>query len=98
MTDFRTDWLTGRSVLLAENRALRPNEFAEQSADAEGAAHGDAPHAPCPFCPGQEAGTPPAVLTKADEAGQWRVRVVPNKFPAVAVDDLAGNVGGGGRA
>ena len=28
MAELRTDWLTGRTVILAENRAVRPNEFA----------------------------------------------------------------------
>lgn len=42
---------------------------------------------PCPFCPGQEAETPPAVYTYADAAGHWQVRVVPNKFPAVSLNE-----------
>jgi UDPglucose--hexose-1-phosphate uridylyltransferase len=82
VTELRTDWLTGRSVLLAEKRALRPNEFAATDA-------GELPHGtgPCPFCPGQEANTPPAVLTRTVDDGRWRLRVIPNKFPAVALDE-----------
>jgi UDPglucose--hexose-1-phosphate uridylyltransferase len=37
----------------------------------------------CPFCAGREAETPAAVATVLDAKGNWRVRVVPNKFPAV---------------
>ena len=37
--------------------------------------------ADCPFCPGHESQTPPAVDSREDEAGQWRVRVVPNMYP-----------------
>ena len=84
MTELRQDWLTGRSVLLAEHRADRPNEFAA----AESKTVVDVPaHANCPFCPGHESVTPTAVYTRSDSAGYWRVRVVPNKFPAVAFDE-----------
>ncbi len=42
------------------------------------------PHRPtiCPFCPGAEALTPPAVLVLPD--ADWRVRVFPNAFPVVS--------------
>jgi UDPglucose--hexose-1-phosphate uridylyltransferase len=82
VTELRQDWLTGRSVLLAEHRADRPNEFASTP---NGTAADTA--ANCPFCPGHESVTPPAVYTRSDGAGYWRVRVVPNKFPAVALDE-----------
>jgi UDPglucose--hexose-1-phosphate uridylyltransferase len=83
VAELRTDWLTGRTVILAENRALRPNEFAV----AESSAASSNPAMPCPFCPGQESLTPPAVYTLADDRGHWRVRVVPNKFPALTLGD-----------
>ena len=38
MPELRTDWLTGRTVLIAENRAQRPNDFAGEVALATGAA------------------------------------------------------------
>jgi len=85
MSEFRTDWLTGRTVILAEQRARRPNEFASAGIVASPAAA----NVPCPFCPGQELTTPPAVFSTVDDNGRWRVRVVPNKFPAVAVDAAA---------
>ena len=37
--------------------------------------------ASCPFCPGHEESTPPALETYGSE-GQWLVRVVPNRYPA----------------
>jgi len=49
---------------------------------------------PCPFCPGQEHDTPHEVYalreagTAPDSPG-WRMRVVPNKFPAVRVGSTA---------
>lgn len=85
MSELRTDWLTGRTVILAEHRAERPNEFAA----AELVARPLVAAAPCPFCPGQESITPPAVYTKVDGDGRWLVRVVPNKFPVVAIDEPA---------
>jgi UDPglucose--hexose-1-phosphate uridylyltransferase len=45
----------------------------------------------CPFCPGQEDQTPPAVLTYpalpgSEVTAEWRLRVVPNRYPAVRPD------------
>jgi UDPglucose--hexose-1-phosphate uridylyltransferase len=81
-------------VIVAENRALRPNEFGEDLSPA--VAPADVPSAAkqsgeadrssafvCPFCRGQEHRTPPAVFELADEQGAWLTRVVPNRFPAV---------------
>jgi UDPglucose--hexose-1-phosphate uridylyltransferase len=85
VTELRQDYLTGRSVLVAEHRADRPNEFASLPSGAASPTADSA--ANCPFCPGHESVTPTAVYTRADSAGYWRVRVVPNKFPAVALDE-----------
>ena len=46
----------------------------------------------CPFCPGQESGTPPAIHTllkkgAAKNSSDWQVRVVPNKFPALRIEE-----------
>src|SRR3989338_3201907 len=46
----------------------------------------------CPFCPGNESMTPPAILTldkkaNAKTASSWSVRVVPNKFPALRIEE-----------
>jgi UDPglucose--hexose-1-phosphate uridylyltransferase len=89
MPELRTDHLIGRSVFIAENRAGRPNEF-ESTAGRDTPSHpsrGQTPVAPpaCPFCPGNEAGTPPAVYEQRDDDGQWRLRVVPNKYPALTM-------------
>jgi UDPglucose--hexose-1-phosphate uridylyltransferase len=77
MPELRTDWLSGRKVLIAENRSQRPNEFCAPLGPST------ADSGPCPFCPGQEHITPPTVHEVLDECGQWKIRVVPNKFPAV---------------
>lgn len=54
----------------------------------------------CPFCNGNEAHTPPEVLsyrdpnTKPDNDGWW-IRVVPNKFPALQIEGDLNRAGEG---
>lgn len=79
MSEFRRDLLSDHWVIIAPNRASRP----EQSA-------ADSPmRTPqrCPFCRGHEQDTPPAVASFAEDGApaddEWQVRVVPNKYPAV---------------
>lgn len=93
MPELRTDWLTGRTVLVAENRALRPNEFSgggsaivDRSKAADGVTTTES--AGCPFCAGNEHRTPTAVYERRDDAGRWQVRVVPNAY--AAVENLSG--------
>ena len=80
MPEFRWDPITGRSGIIAAARSKRPR----QHGAGNGPAHGE----PCPFCPGNEALTPPEVWalrenhSDADRPG-WTVRVVPNKYPAL---------------
>lgn len=87
MPELRTDWLTGRTVLVAENRALRPDDFSSKVstsiADGEPASAGGSHATNCPFCSGNEFRTPPAVYEKRGVDGSWLVRVVPNAYPAV---------------
>jgi UDPglucose--hexose-1-phosphate uridylyltransferase len=67
--------------LIAEGRALRPNDFVGEPEPA-------VPHSieSCPFCRGNEHATPHELALVNDDQGNWLVRVVPNKYPAV---DLA---------
>ena len=80
--ELRSDPLTGRVVAIASGRAARPEAFLQQPTPLRGPAG-------CPFCTGNERLTPPEVWaerdpgTGPDEPG-WRVRVVPNLFPAFA--------------
>ena len=80
MSELRTDPITGRQVIIAPERADRPFE------------HGSPQPAEtldrCPFCAGNEDATPEAVVTLGDEddSDRWRVRIVPNKYPAVKPD------------
>jgi UDPglucose--hexose-1-phosphate uridylyltransferase len=71
--EYRIDPETGDWHLVAPERAQRPTD------------QSSAPHGPCPFCPGNEASTPPAVLrVPADPGRPWRVRVVPNRYAVVS--------------
>ena len=83
MSELRTDPIAGHVVIVAENRAVRPDEFAH-AGKSPGGARSDA-SATCPFCAGNEHLTPHSVaeysIPTSDDA--WQVRVVPNKYPAV---------------
>lgn len=69
------DPTTGRPILMAPQRHQRPILTANGAADW-----------PCPFCPGNEAWTPPEVDAARAGSGAdgpgWSVRVFPNKYPA----------------
>lgn len=81
MSELRQDPLVQRWVVIAEERASRPSAFG----------HGESAStlaSDCPFCPGREAETCPEVLALREpgtrpNAPGWRVRVVPNKYPAL---------------
>lgn len=75
------DPLTGARVILAPGRAARPGAF---SAPVPIPDDGE-----CPFCAGRENQTPPEISAIRSKTGRandsdWTVRVVPNRFPAVA--------------
>ncbi len=79
MPELRHDAISGRSVIVAIERAARPFTF--PSAPAGGAEPDD-----CPFCAGREEMTPPEVHRTGEgpaETEGWRVRVVPNLYPIV---------------
>jgi len=74
MSELRIDPIVGRKVLVAEDRAGRPSDFDSTEASS------------CPFCAGQEQRTPNSLLEIPDGQGGWRVRVIPNLYPAVSLD------------
>ena len=115
MSQFRYDWFSDRWIIFAPRRSHRPDEYSSSQETC-------LPHHDCPFCSGNEAETPLAVLLlpsqpieakgeakpQPDESApssnhewkiartkvptrrssgitppQWKVRVVPNKFPAL---------------
>lgn len=83
--ELRRDPVSGRVVLIAPERGRRPGSFLTK---AERAFPADDP-ADCPFCPGHEDRTPPEISAvrpagSPPDGPGWRVRVIPNKFPALA--------------
>jgi len=81
VSQLRLNPLTGRWVTIVADRAQRPSDFAPRTSQVEGQ-----PERPCPFCPGNEEATLPALET-LDEGGQWRMRVIPNLYPAFDGDE-----------
>ena len=81
MPQYRKDPLTGRWVVVAEERASRPNQF-----DIEGVSADDITF--CPFCANNEDQTP-AELDRIEnsDSGGWAARAVPNKYAAVLRSD-----------
>ncbi|KPJ61873.1 galactose-1-phosphate uridylyltransferase [candidate division KD3-62 bacterium DG_56] len=86
MPELRKNPITREWVIIATERGKRPNDFRSESKAPPPA------HSPtCPFCPGNEALTPPEVLAfreagTAPNTPGWWVRVVPNKYPALAIE------------
>jgi UDPglucose--hexose-1-phosphate uridylyltransferase len=87
MPELRKDPIIREWVIIATERAKRPSDFRQTEPT-----YVRPPHDPgCPFCPGNEHMTPPEVLAyrppgSEANSGDWWVRVVPNKFPALAIE------------
>ncbi len=82
MPELRKDPIVGRWVIVSTERARRPLPVRVETADEAG---------PCPFCEGSESETPSEILSYRDHSSSpndrgWRVRVVPNKFPALQIE------------
>ncbi|MHB1035857.1 MAG: galactose-1-phosphate uridylyltransferase [Pirellulales bacterium] len=83
MPDLRKDPIVGRWVIVAKSRAKRPHDF-ETTPVVENRRF-------CPFCEGHEDKTPGEIIAyrnpgSAPNREGWRVRVVPNKFPALEIE------------
>jgi UDPglucose--hexose-1-phosphate uridylyltransferase len=83
MSELRKDPVTGRWVIISSERGKRPSDFGIQKVKAK--------EGFCPFDPGNEDKTPPEILAFRQEGSPrngpgWRLRVVPNKFPALRVE------------
>jgi UDPglucose--hexose-1-phosphate uridylyltransferase len=64
-------------VIIAPERADRPSAFLRPGTERDDGV--------CPFCPGNEKMTPPEVLSRR-EGGNWTLRVVPNRYPALRTE------------
>ena len=83
MPELRKDPVVGRWVIISTDRSRRPTNFTPVRVEKTTSF--------CPFCPGQEDKTPPEVYAFRQNGGGpnspgWKVRVVPNKFPALQIE------------
>src|SRR5256885_9403473 len=82
--EVRLDQLTGLRTILSPARADRPFDFGGGAAEPDPKAAEK-----CPFCEGREDRTPPETWADRPGGGDpdspgWRVRAVPNLYPALA--------------
>lgn len=84
MSELRQDPTTREWVIMAPERSRRPQQTLKK-VSTEILSEWDES---CPFCPGNEAQTPEAVLTLSGSGGntEWDIRVVPNMFAALTMD------------
>jgi UDPglucose--hexose-1-phosphate uridylyltransferase len=80
MPELRYNVITREWVIIATERARRPDQFRRK--EERKALPAFVPT--CPFCPGNESMTPPQTYV-APAKGKWQVRVAPNKFAAVSL-------------
>lgn len=79
MPELRQNLATKEWVIIATERAKRPEDFKSKKERKEQPAFSPE----CPFCPGNEANTPGETYRVSGEKG-WVVRSFPNKFSALS--------------
>ncbi len=92
MSELRKDPVIGRWVIVATERGKRPTDFVSIEQTEESVY--------CPFCEGYENMTPPEIYAIRDgnslaNSKGWKIRVVPNKFPALRVEGTVDREGMG---
>jgi UDPglucose--hexose-1-phosphate uridylyltransferase len=93
MPELRQDPSTKQWVIIATERAKRPEDYPKHSERAEHPEYSES----CPFCSGNEAMTPPEEFAYRIEGTEpntegWWVRVVPNKFAALVPNGHLGRI------
>jgi UDPglucose--hexose-1-phosphate uridylyltransferase len=88
MSLLRYDLTTNDWVIFAPERSRRPHEWKQALEQGE---HPKRAAGPCPFCPGSEGMTGQEICavrsSSTPNAPDWRVRVIPNKFPALRIEE-----------
>ncbi len=87
VSEFRQNLVTGEWVIIAAERANRPEDFNRHAPKQPLPRH----NPKCPFCTGNEHLTPPEIIAdrphgSAPDGDGWQVRCIPNKFPALDPD------------
>ncbi|SPE44568.1 Galactose-1-phosphate uridylyltransferase [Candidatus Sulfotelmatobacter sp. SbA7] len=89
MPELRQNFFTKEWVIIATERAKRPEEMVKHRPVKEVPAFVET----CVFCPGNEGKTPPEVMrVPTDSQEKWQVRIVPNKFGALNREAKAARV------
>jgi len=83
MPELRKDPIIGRWVIIATERSRKPSAFTSVPKFSDALK--------CPFCPGNESATPPEIMAFREPDSEpnspgWRLRVSPNKYPALVVE------------
>lgn len=84
MPEVRLNQITGDWVIIATERAKRPEDFKHIEEKKEVPRHSET----CPFCTGNEGMTPPETFRISDGKDGWTVRCVPNKFSALTPEGI----------
>ena len=84
MSTLRKDPVSNGWVIIAEERGIRPTDFAWESPPVRKTGL-------CPFCGGNESSTPPEIIAFRSEGSApntvgWSVRTIPNKYAALHVE------------
>ncbi len=79
MPELRQNIITRDWVIIATERARRPDQFISKVQPRKGV---ESHRADCPFCPGNEHQTQHELFRVSGDSG-WKVRVVQNKFAAL---------------
>ncbi|MEO0231864.1 MAG: galactose-1-phosphate uridylyltransferase [candidate division WOR-3 bacterium] len=84
MPELRYDPIRWRWTIISPERGIRPKDFFREKREIP-------PKDDCPFCEGNETKTPREVFSIRDGKSEkdkpgWKVRVVPNKFPALRIE------------
>lgn len=89
MPELRRDMIRDNWVVIATDRALKPNDFPINKQGMPNAEFNGF----CPFCEGNESFTPEEITAFRQEGSQanspgWQVRTVPNKFSAFQLEGV----------
>ncbi len=92
MSELRLNLITREWVVIATERAKRPEEFRKLKNKKNLPEYLDS----CPFCPGNEQRTPDEIM-RIPYGDSWKIRVTPNKFSALSPDVKRERKNEGGR-
>jgi len=79
--ELRKDYILDRYVIIATERAKRPDQFKSEAKQNK--------EEVCYFCPSNEHMTPVEIGRFPEFSNDWQIRVFPNKFPAVRPEGKA---------